>query len=190
MEQNKPNVNREDYLTLDAESETRHEFYQGEIFAMTGGTFNHAKISLNISTSLQIHLRSKPCQPMNSDMRVSTPSGLDTYPDISIYCGQPELDDKQHTLLNPVVIIEVLSPSTRNYDRGKKFALYRSIPSLQDYIMVESEQYLVEHFRKIDHGDWVFHGYQQVSESIVITSVDGQLLLSDIYEGVVFTEEN
>ncbi len=189
MEQSKLLVSREDYLKLDAQSNIRHEFYQGEIFAMTGGTFNHAKVSLNISTCLQTQLHGKPCQPMNSDMRVQTPSGLDTYPDISIYCGQPELDDKQHTLLNPVVIIEVLSPSTRNDDRGKKFTLYRSIPCLQDYILVEPEQYLVEHFRKIDHGDWVFHEYLQISDQVQITAIDQPLSLSDIYEGIVFAEK-
>jgi Uncharacterized protein conserved in cyanobacteria len=108
----------EEYLALEATSEEKHEYYNGEIFAMAGGTFRHAQLAENIFASLRQHLRGKPCQPKGSDMRLATPSGLYTYPDASVYCGKPELTDKQTELKNPVVIVEVLSPSTKNYDRG------------------------------------------------------------------------
>ena len=115
----KTQTTRDQYLAFDAESEEKHEFYDGQIFAMSGGSFNHAAIGLNVATELHNQLRGKPCQPMNSDMRVHTPSGLDTYPDISVFCDEPELTDNDRTLHNPVAIVEVLSPSTRSYDRGE-----------------------------------------------------------------------
>lgn len=86
-----------------------------------------------------------------------TPSGLDTYPDVSVFCGEPNLTDHQQTLLNPVVIIEVLSPTTRNHDRGDQFVLYRTLPTLHDYLLVDSEQVLAEHFRRLDSGEWLLH---------------------------------
>jgi len=185
MQSIKQAISRDDYLALEAKSDVKHEFYQGEIFAMTGGTFNHALIAGNILRHLANMLSKKPCQPMNSDMRVSTPNGLDTYPDISVYCGKPELADNDRSLLNPTVIIEVLSPSTRRYDRGGKFTLYRSIPSLQEYIMVDSENSLVEHFRKIKQDEWLLHEYKH-QEILALTSLQIELKLTDIYENVAF----
>ena len=152
---------------------------------MTGGSFKHAAIGLNIATSLTTSLRGGPCRPMNSDMRLHTPAGLDTYPGVSVFCGEPELTDQQKTLLNPVVIVEVLSPTTRSYDRGDKFVLYRSIPSLQDYLLVDSEQVLVEHFRRLENGEWLLHEYRLISESIFLTSIDTTVTLTAIYEGIV-----
>ncbi len=177
---------REEYLALEEQAEIKHEFFQGEIFAMAGGTFNHAKISLNIVVSLSNQLRGKNCTPMNSDMRVHTPSGLDTYPDISIYCGKPELSDKQHSLLNPVIIIEVLSPSTRSYDRGDKFVLYRALPSLRDYVLVDSERMFVEHFRRTDANEWILHEYQDSTETLHFSVLEETLSLASIYESIEF----
>jgi Uma2 family endonuclease len=177
---------REEYLAFDEAAELKHEFFQGEVFAMTGGTFNHAAISLNISSFLADRLRGKPCRPMNSDMRLHSPSGLDTYPDVSVFCGQPELTDRQRTLLNPVAVIEVLSPSTRSCDRGDKFTLYRSIVSLQDYLLVDSEQAFLEHFRRTSEGGWILHEYRDLSEAVSIKSIDESLPLSVIYENIEF----
>jgi len=185
MQQALASCTRDDYLRLDETSDGRHEFFQGEVFAMTGGSFNHAAIGLNIATTLTTSLRGGPCRPMNSDLRIHTPAGLDTYPDVSAFCGEPELSDRQKTLLNPVVIIEVLSPTTRSYDRGDKFALYRGIPSLRDYLLVDSEQILVEHFRRLDNGEWLLHEYRLVSDTILLVSIDSTLALSMIYEDVV-----
>jgi len=180
------NVSREEYLALEQQSDLKHEFFQGEIFAMSGGTFNHAAISGNIHTSLQVKLRGRSCRPMNSDMRVHTPAGLDTYPDISIYCGAPELSDNQCALLNPVAIIEVLSSSTRSYDRGDKFALYRSIPVLLDYVLVDSEQVLVEHFRRTDENEWILHEYRDLRENLYLQSIEDSLSLAEMYEAIEF----
>jgi Uma2 family endonuclease len=175
---------RDDYLRLDETSDSRHEFFQGEVFAMTGGSFKHAAIGLNIAACLTTQLRGSPCRPMNRDMRIRSPSGLDTYPDVSVFCGDPELTDREKTLLNPVLIVEVLSPTTRSYDRGDKFALYRSIPSLRDYLLVDSEQVLVEHFRRLDNGEWLLHEYRLVTDGILLASIDTTPALSVIYEDI------
>lgn len=185
MQRIKQAISRDEYIALESRSEEKHEFYQGEVFVMTGGTFNHALISGNILRNLGNSLSGKSCQPMNSDMRISTPSRLDTYPYISVYCGKPELTDNSCTLLNPIVIFEVLSPSTCNYDRGGKFTLYRSIPSLKEYIMVDSEHLLVEHFHKINQDEWLLREYHQQA-SIPLSSLQIELKVCDIYEAVNF----
>ncbi|PWQ98038.1 Uma2 family endonuclease [Leucothrix pacifica] len=184
MQAIKSDIGREEYLEYDHASELKHEFYKGEIFAMSGGTFSHAKISLNIATSLQNQLRGKPCEPMNSDMRVHTPSGLDTYPDISVFCGEPELTDKDRTLNNPSVIIEVLSPSTRNYDRGDKFWHYRSITSLQDFLLVDSESVYIEHYSRQNKDEWLLHEYREPDATISLGSLELELSVAELYEGV------
>jgi len=177
---------REEYLALEEISNEKHEFYQGEIFAMVGGTFHHAKISGNVFSILNVKLRGKFCQPTNSDMCIGTPSGLLTYPDTSIFCGQPELSDNQRVLLNPVMIVEVLSPSTRHYDRGNKFTLYRSILTFRDYLLVDSEKVYIEHFRKIENNEWILHEYTDLSEKIYFNSIDESLELKEIYENIEF----
>ena len=185
MQQAVQSSTREGYLALEETAEGKHEYYQGRVFAMTGGTFNHAYISGNIYVVFKVKLRGKPCQPMNSDMRIHTPSGLDTYPDVSAYCDHPELIDNQQTLLNPVLIVEVLSLSTRNYDKGDKFTLYRAIPSLQDYVLVESEKVWVEHFRRTDNDEWILHEYRQLADTLPLNSIAETLTLTEIYQDVV-----
>jgi len=180
----KKHVTRAEYLRFEENATAKHEFCRGEIFAMTGGTFNHARIGLNITSYLHVLLRGKPCQPMNSDMRISTPSGLDTYPDVSVYCDAPELADKDRTLLNPVFILEVLSPSTRSYDRGDKFIHYRSIPCLRDYVLVESELVFVEHYQRVGPHEWRLHEYQQLSDSLDIVSIGQILEIAHFYDGI------
>ena len=184
MQAIKTQVSREEYLQLEEISPEKHEFYQGQVFAMAGGTFQHARIGLNVTTELAVRLRGKPCQPMNSDMRVVTPSGLNTYPDASVYCGQPELTDNNKTLLNPVMLVEVLSPSTRSYDRGDKFHHYRSIPSLGDYVLIDSETVLVEHYQRIGAYEWSLHEYRQSTDVLNLDSIGQQLAVSVFYEGV------
>lgn len=177
-------ISREDYLKLEEVSPEKHEFYQGQVFAMAGGTFQHARIGLNVTTELAVRLRGKPCQPMNSDMRITTPSGLNTYPDASVYCGQPELTDSNKTLLNPVLIVEVLSPSTRSYDRGDKFHHYRSIPSLSDYLLIDSETVLVEHYQRMGAYEWNLHEYRRLTDILNLDSIKELLTVSVFYEGV------
>ncbi|MEZ5450994.1 MAG: Uma2 family endonuclease [Thiolinea sp.] len=174
-------LTREEYLALDEASPEKHQFYRGEIFAMSGGSFSHAAIAGNVYSALRNVGHS--CQPMNSDMRVSTPSGLDTYPDVSVYCGEPELADQEHTLLNPVLIVEVLSPSTRGYDRGDKFGHYRSIPVLQDYVLIDSEALHVEHFQRQGEAQWLLSEYWQPEDVLQLAGVQLHITLQDIYRG-------
>jgi len=177
---------REEYLTFEETAQMKHEFYQGEIFAMVGGTFNHGTIGLNVTTTLKIKLRGKPCQPTNSDVCIETPGGLLTYPDAAVFCGKAKLTDRQRTLLNPVVIIEVLSPSTRRYDKSDKFMLYRAIPTFQDYLLIDSETIYVEHFRKTAPNEWILHEYRLLAETILLNSIQETLALAEIYEGISF----
>jgi Uma2 family endonuclease len=179
-----PSYDRIEYLAMEEAANVRHEFFQGQIFAMSGGTFNHVVLSGNVYFALKTKLRGKPCQPVNSDMRIHTPAGLDTYPDVSVYCDQPELTDNNRTLLNPVVIIEVLSPTTRNYDQGEKFRLYRSIPSLREYLLIDSESIEVNHFRKLENADWLLHEYTVISDIIWLPTIEQPLSLAEIYENV------
>lgn len=182
MLQAKPLFSREDYLQMETQSGEKHEFLQGQAYAMAGGTFNHARVAGNLFASLRQLLRGKPCQPMNSDMRVHTPSGLDTYPDVSVYCGQPELGDKQTTLLNPILLVEVLSPSTREYDRSSKFAHYRSIPGLQDYLLVDPEAVSVEHFHCLKRDEWLLRVYSERDDVLVLDALGISLPLSEFYD--------
>ncbi len=184
-----PRVTREEYLALEERSDTRHQFYAGEVFAMTGGTFRHAAIAGNVYLALGTRLHGRPCRPMNSDMRVHTPSGLDTYPDVSLLCGEPELADDQRTLLNPVALFEVLSPSTAGFDRGDKFLHYRSIPGLRDYVLVDSERVRVEHFRRGDaDGEWVLREYTDPEAGVDLAATGSRLPLAEVYGGIALEE--
>jgi len=178
---------REEYLTLEATSQEKHEFYHGEIFAMAGGTFRHSRIKINLIASLHLKLRGKSCQLTDSDMRIGTPSGLMTYPDVAIFCGQPELIDNQRTLLNPVVMIEVLSPSTRGYDQGDKFRLYRSIVTFREYLLIDSECVHLQQFHRSAAHEWILHEYIDLNEIIYLSSIDESLSLAEIYENISFT---
>lgn len=174
-------LSREAYLQQEQQTGLKYEFLDGQIYAMAGGTFNHARIAGNFFASLRQHLRTKPCQPMNSDLRVHTPSGLDTYPDVSVYCNTPELSDNQTTLLNPILLVEVLSPSTRNYDRSSKFAHYRSIVSLQDYVLIDPESVLIEHYHRLKQNEWLLRVYSQLSDVLNLVTLDIHIPLSELY---------
>lgn len=175
-------LSREEYLQQEQQTELKHEFLQGQCcYAMAGDTFNHARVAGNLFASLRQHLLGKPCHPMNSDLRVHTPSGLDTYPDVSVYCHEPDLSDNQTTLLNPVLLVEVLSLSTRNYDRTSKFAHYRSITSLQDYLLIDPDTILVEHYHRLKQDEWLLRVYSQISDVISFETLGIQVPLSAIY---------
>lgn len=190
MEVLKTHATREEYLEYDSASEQKNEFYQGEIFAMSGGTFNHSAISTNVTSALSNLLNKSPCRPMNSDMRVSTPSGLDTYPDISVFCGDPELADNSCTLRNPALLVEVLSPGTKNYDRGDKFLHYRSIPSLQDYLLIDSESIHIEHYQRQNVNEWLLHEYRRLDGDLYLKSIDKTLSVKRVYEQINFSSSH
>ncbi len=131
-----------EYLALEQVATDKNEFYQGEIFAMSGGTPDHSVIAVNLTAELRQALAAKPCRVFNSDMRLSIPrSNLFTYPDVMVVCGKIQYaENRKDTITNPLVIGEVLSDSTREYDRDKKFNFYRQIPGLQEYVLIESER--------------------------------------------------
>jgi Uma2 family endonuclease len=176
----------EEYLKYENASDEKHEYYQGEIFAMSGAKVPHNIISTNLLIALGQKLIGKFCQPFGSDQRIYIPENtLFTYPDISVICGDIETkDDDQMNALNPTVIAEVLSISTKSYDRGDKFKLYRDIPTLKEYILVDSESVRIEVFRINLAGHWELEEYKSISEVLQIPALQISIPLSGIYEGV------
>jgi Uma2 family endonuclease len=148
--QSKPYLTPEQYLEIERKAEFKSEYYQGEMFAMPGARLAHIQIVANASGELRQQLRGRDCQPLSSDMRVCvSEDGFYTYPDVVVVCGKPQfIDGTLDTLLNPTVIIEVLSDSTEAYDRGKKFELYRPLESLAEYVLISSRRVSVERFTR------------------------------------------
>ncbi|MDQ6903840.1 MAG: Uma2 family endonuclease [Bacteroidota bacterium] len=178
----------QEYLEMENEVSEKHEFYKGEIFAMSGAGKRHNIISINIIISLGKSLKGKHCRPYGSDMRINIPENtLFTYPDISIFCGEVKnLKEDANTATLPVIIIEILSPSTRNYDRGEKFMLYRAIPSLKEYILVDSEAIHTEHFAINKEGLWQLKEHDVITDEIFMETLDVKLPLQEIYEDCQF----
>ncbi|PRQ10257.1 Uma2 family endonuclease [Enhygromyxa salina] len=147
-----------EYLDLEAISPIKHEFFGGHVWAMAGGSPDHARFAVNISTALANQLRGRPCAVFSSDLRIRVQAtGLATYPDVSVICGELECasqDPGGNTVTNPVVIIEVLSPSTEDYDRGEKLAHYKLIPSLRDIVFVAHDERRLELWRRVDADRW------------------------------------
>ena len=181
-------VSQETYLETERGALEKHEYYQGEIFAMSGASAKHNRVFTNLFGELSYKLKGKGCVPYGSDLRIHIPKNtLYTYPDISIICGEMELtDDKFDTATNPSVIIELLSHSTRNYDKGEKFTLYRDMLSLQEYILIDTEKIYVEkHIRNADNS-WQLTDYKSIENSFTISTIQLSFLLMDIYEGISF----
>ncbi|HEV8083601.1 MAG TPA: Uma2 family endonuclease [Chitinophagaceae bacterium] len=174
----------EEYLEMENATLEKHEYYKGEIFAMSGASGRHNIISVNIIVALANALKGKSCQPYGSDMRIHIPeNSLFTYPDISIICGDViSANEDENTAIGPTVIIEILSPSTRNYDRGQKFMLYRAIPALKNYILVDSESIHAEHFAINKEGLWQLKEHNKMQDEIVIESLDVKLPMKEVYE--------
>ncbi|WP_269227407.1 Uma2 family endonuclease [Flavobacterium eburneipallidum] len=179
-------ISQKDYLEAERLAVEKHEYFKGEIFAMSGASITHNKIFSNSFSDIGSKLKGKKCQPFGSDLRVHIPKNtLFTYPDISIICGEIETtDDKFDTITNPSVIIEILSPSTRNYDKGEKFTLYREIDSLQEYILIDSERIMVEKFIRNADNSWQLTEYKTIEQSFSIATVDIEMQLIDIYDGI------
>lgn len=180
----------EEYFAFERESETKHEYFNGEIFAMAGASRKHNVIVANVISSLHAQLRKKPCEIYPSDMRVRVDkTDLYTYPDVSIVCGEQQFtDDPFDVLTNPIVIIEILSPSTQDYDRVGKFHHYRALDSLQEYIMIAQEKYRIEHYVRQKNNQWLLTDIINPDAEIPLDSIDCSLLLSDIYEKVTFED--
>jgi len=182
---NKLKLTVEEYLQFEKESPQKHEYFKGEIFAMAGAGARHNVIFSNLFGELAYRLKGKPCKPYGSDLRIHIPENtLFTYPDISIICGEiiPSKIDEDTAIL-PTVLIEILSPSTKDYDRGGKFRLYRDIPTLKEYILIESEAISIEAFRINGQGHWELEEYRSIENTLTISIVDVSLPLKEIYEG-------
>ena len=175
-----------EYLEMEDADGEKHEYYNGEIFAMSGPKVPHNEISGNLYAALHTKLKGKKCKPYNSDQRIHIESNtLFTYPDISIVCGHTiTLNNDNWNVLNPAVIIEILSPSTKNYDSGEKFKLYRDITTLKEYILVDSESIHLEVFRLNESNHWELEEYNTITEQLHIKAVDEIIAISEIYEGV------
>ncbi len=189
----KPEMTEEEYLAFEEESEVRHEFVEGEIFAMSGATESHNLITGNLFFQLRTALQGRLCRVYSADMKIR-PKAADSfrYPDVSALCSEPEFaDDKRTTLTNPSFLAEVLSISTEREDRGRKFREYIEIPSLKEYVLVSQDQMLIEVLRRDpDGGVWTHQFYRNTDDVIEFSSIGVSVTLSDLYENVVFVKED
>jgi Uma2 family endonuclease len=183
----------EEYLRRERDSHTRHEYYHGEVFAMSGGTPEHSLTAANVIRALGNRLEGKPCRVYDSNLRVRVPrSTLYTYPDVSIVCGPLEfdpLDTSRQTVINPTMVVEVLSPSTESWDRGGKFDNYRLIDSLREYVLVRSDSARVESFLRQPDGRWLFTVAVGPDAAAQLTSIQVELPLAEVYRGVELSEQ-
>jgi Uma2 family endonuclease len=177
-----------DYLVIERAAETKSEFFDGEMFAMAGTTKNHARIVMNIGGELRSRLKGRKCEPFATDLRVKVETnGLYTYPDLVVVCGEQHFeDDRLDTLLNPTLIVEVLSESTERYDRVKKFDLYRALPSLQEYVLVSQSEPRVEQFLRQPDGGWTLRITTDPTAFVNLTSIACEIPFAEIYERVDF----
>ena len=180
----------EEYLAFERSSEEKHEYYAGEIFAMSGASREHNLIVTNTVVSLGGQLSNKPCEVYPSDMRVKINSIKYTYPDVTVVCGEPRFANGEFdTLLNPTVIVEVLSDSTENYDRGKKFEHYRTLDSLQEYVLIAQDEIHTEHYIRANNK-WVLTEAKSIEASVELSSINCTLSLADVYRKVTFETDN
>jgi Uma2 family endonuclease len=188
----KYSITEDEYDALEATSAVKHEYFAGKIYAMTGGTEPHNLIAGNVLAAFHSQLRKRPCRVYASDQRIKVlATGLQTYPDITIVCGQPQFIGKSRvTIVNPTVIIEVLSPSTELYDRGMKFHNYRTIETLTDYVLIAQDSYRVEHYSRQESGIWEFRDAVDLDAAITLSSIECTLALADVYEKVELTPTN
>ena len=175
-------LTEDQYLCIERQAETRSEFLDGEMFAMAGGSLNHSLLKSRIVAILD---RQVPpgCRTFNSDLRIKVASaGLYTYADCGFMCGEPQFyGSEQDCLLNPLLIVEVLSPSTQGYDRGKKFELYRTIESFREYLIVHQDKRHVEHYSKQDDGSWLLREHSGAEASVVVARLGVRISLADLY---------
>ena len=176
----------EEYLALERKAEYKSEYLAGEMFAMSGASPRHVLIVTNVVAELRGQLKQRPCTVYSSDLRVKvSPTGLYTYPDVVVVCDQPQFADEQRdTLLNPTLIVEVLSESTKDYDRGEKFEHYRTLPSLSEYVLIAQDKYHVEHFVRQPDNRWLLSETNWLEDTIHLSSIDCDLALIEVYDKV------
>ena len=178
-------ITPQEYLTLERKAAYKSEYLDGHIIAMAGASRTHNRITLDISTELNLQLRGRDCEVFSSDMRVRpSPRDAYVYPDVVVVCGEPQFEDAAFdTLLNPIVIVEVLSPSTEAYDRGEKFRRYQQLASLREYVLVAQDSVRVEHHRRHD-AQWRLSSYRTLEAVLLLPSISCKLPLHDIYRRV------
>jgi Uma2 family endonuclease len=183
----------EEYLEREVRSDIRHEFRDGEIIPMTGATPNHNRVTLNVASALNFAFRGKPYEVFMVDQRLWIPQKrVYTYPDLLVIAGALELQEgRQDTVMNPVLIAEVLSKSTAGYDRNDKFRAYRTIPSFQEYLLIDQYSQHIEHYVKVGAKKWNFQEYDETDTVVQLGTIELELAIADIYDKVVFeTEES
>lgn len=181
-------LTEEEYLEIERRAEYRSEYFAGEIFAMAGGSRKHSAIIFNLTVVLGSRLRGGSCRGYSSDLRIEISGiGKYTYPDLTVVCGEEIFhDDMNDTLLNPTVIIEVLSPSTEAYDRGKKFEHYRKLESLREYVLVSQDQPRIETFLRQETGEWLYRDVSGIEAVARLASIDCEMPFGNIYDNVEF----
>jgi Uma2 family endonuclease len=187
----KTRLTPEEYLAIERQAEHRSEFFAGEMFAMAGATERHNLIVTNISAEIRRQFKGRPCRNYSSDMRVKiVATGLYTYPDSVAICDEAQYEDEgSDTLLNPAVIIEVLSPSTEAYDRGNKSWHYRQIASLAEYLLVAQDKHHIEHYVRQADGQWLLSETDKLQDTIHLPSINCHLALAEVYDKVNVSEE-
>lgn len=179
----------EEYLALEEKSLEKHEYYRGRVYQMSGGSPEHSAIAANTIGALIVAFKGKSCQVYTGDvlLRVQTRSHY-AYADVTVVCGRPEYEQirANRMLTNPALLVEVLSPSTENYDRGTKFQLYKALTTFQDYLLIDSRQIYVQHYRKLDANTWQEKTYSQLEQIIPLENLGISLILEDIYRMVEF----
>ena len=183
-----PFLTPEEYLVRERAAEFKSEYLFGQVYAKSGGSPEHAAIAINVGGELRAQLRGKPCQVFSSELKVRIRSnGLFAYPDLSVACGELEFHDGQRDVLtNPTLIVEVLSPSTENYDRGSKFFYYRQIEALQEYLLVSQHEPYIDHYKKEAEGRWTLTSAAGLASSLALPSIGVTLDLAEIYEKIAF----
>jgi Uma2 family endonuclease len=176
----------EEYLAIERQAQPKSEYLNGEIFAMSGASPRHVLIVTNVVAQLAVQLKQHLCTVFSTDLRVKvSPTGLYTYPDVVVVCGQLQFDDDQKdTLLNPTLIVEVLSESTEDYDRGRKFEHYRALDSLMEYVLIAQDKFHVEHFLRQSGGHWLLSETNRLEDTMRLTSIGCDLVLAEVYDKV------
>lgn len=178
----------EEYLAYEQETGIKHEFIDGEIYAMSGGTDKHSLIAINCTTEISYKLRGKPCRTYNSDMRVKITDIKYVYPDFSVVCGKAEFADEKHTMLiNPTFVAEVMSPSSADYDRGTKSEFYRSLPSVQAYLLLDQERAFAQLYTRHESG-WLLREFSGLDAIVPLEALDCTLPLSEAYRDIEFED--
>ena len=183
-----PAFTQGEYLTLERSSEIRHEYLDGFVYAMAGESPTHSTICFNLAVTIGLQLRGGPCRGFSPNMKVRTgEKGLYAYPDLAVVCGEPLFhDEHSDVLINPSVIFEVLSPSTEACDRGEKFSRYRTIETLQDYVLVAQDTPRAEHFSRQPDGTWSRSEVSGSDSALTLSAINCRIPLADVYERVGF----